>query len=478
MSKMEFTRIAKFKFDNNYYQMFKTSTNKLAFLRITDDGKYHYPTIKEFTNLIFFFTLKYDDNKLGFKNGTHKKYSFLPKIKSPINKKVVLIALTSNIILSILNGCGANDCYARTYSYDVENYTSSNKTTGAIYETLKYEDNDSSYENEYDDIIDTEDLYANLITGTVELYNHKYFDRLFGVHSVSIEDVTKLINKNKKISKEYKDFMINFANTLDSYYATLDFRIFNENLKTIKFDFRSESDACFFDGSLAKYDPETNTMILMENIDLANDPKARLIFRHELWHMFNNLKITKDGYNIEYHFYVAGRGLYLSEALDVIYSTAPFLDDYPDELKENMGYPITSNIVRVLLESMNYEVNDSIDYNVYKFQEMLGKTMSNDIDPEVIEELIEIQWMEYETNQIEVSEDDYRDLYEYVGRLYINSNLSVDMSYEDIMKSKEMLVDRLLLGVKDPSYVYIDVIENEFNIYIQENNIQKNLIKR
>lgn len=466
MNKLQFTRLAKFYFDNNCYQMYMTSNDKIAFLRLTADGKLHYPSSQEFVNLIYFFSNKYDDKKKNFKNGNHKQYRFIPRITLTINKKVVLVALTSSLVMSILSGCGANANEGRNYYYEAEEYS-------PIITNTQNESTTANYQEEDNDIIDNKDIYANLITKRVELYNDKYFNELFGEESISLESMINKVQNIKHLPNEYKEFISSYIYTLYNYYPNLEFRVFFENLKTLNLELRNEGDMCFLDGSIAQYDFETNTLILRKNMDLENDPKSKMIVRHELWHMFNNINLTKNGYDIEYHFNVAGRGLYLSEALDVIYSTAPFIDEYPEDVKENMGYPITSNIVRVLLESMNYTAQDSISSNVYKFQNSLGEILPNDIDPKIIEELIELQWMEYETGQIQLDADDYKDLFGYIARVHIKKNLSPNMSYEDVVSRKEELINKLKLGLKDSSYIHENFIEQEFMEYMQLNNIKE-----
>lgn len=461
--KINFKRIAKFKFEDSFYQMFCTEKGKIAFLKVTEDEKYSFPTIEEFTNLVRLFSIDHTSKSYSFKNGSHRSYSFIPKIKHKVGNKVVLVAITSALIMSMLTGCNRGETYAKQYSFGLEEYENVN-----ISSTSKPVEDDRFIENE--------DVDANLVTGTVRLYNNKYFNELFGCENVTPQEIIELI-ENKKLSPEYKEFIKNFVLTMDAYYKNLEYRVFAENIKGVKFDIRSRDDMCFIDGSVAKYDSETNTMILMEGMDLVNDPQAKIIFRHELGHMFNNLELSKDGYNIEYHFNVAGRGLYLSEALDVIFTTLPFLDEYPKEYEDSFGYQITSNIVRVLLDNINYDLETSITNNVYTFQDALGTSMPNDIDPEIIEELIELHWIEYDSCKIEVDADEYKDLYGYIARLFIANNITPNMSYTEIMDLKEELIIRLSTGVKNDAYVLSDAIETEFMNYIESNEIHNELKK-
>ena len=150
------------------------------------------------------------------------------------------------------------------------------------------------------------------------------------------------------------------------------------------------------------------------------------------------------------------------------------MDEYTeDEITKNMGYPITTNIVRVLVECSNYNIESSVSNNVYNFQNILNTAFPDDIDAAVIEELIEIQWIEYSSALIQVNDEDYKDLYGYVARAYIKKYINSQMTYEEIKDIQYELEARLLLGVKEEKYVYTDTIEEEFDNYIEENNITK-----
>lgn len=232
-------------------------------------------------------------------------------------------------------------------------------------------------------------------------------------------------------------------------------------------------------GALAYYDIQNNKMIISTDLDLRNDPKSRLIFRHELGHLFNHLKITKDGYSIDYTFNDAGRGTYLKEAMNVIFTTDPFMYDYGDpKISENMGYPIITNIVRVLTECSGYNICDSISSNVYTFQDQLNGYYSDEIDASIIEELIEIQWIEYSDDLIQVNDSDYEDLYEYVAKVYIKKNVTPSMTYEEIQELEKTLEERLLLGVSHDEYVYIYKVKEVFEEYLTLNNIVKTSVRK
>lgn len=459
---MIFKRIAKFKFNSKTYQMFASPKNKFAFLRI-ENGLYHYPTIDEFKNIIFFLEkshyAKYNDDR-------KENYRFIPFLSINTGNNIKKVMITSLLVMSCLSGCGQEQ-NAKSYYYG---YEPLDIDVSSDYYAL--DATDLQYENGF---YETEDFELLESSKMVSLYNNKYFDELFGYENLSANDVVASVESNKKIPDEYIYYIDEFVLTMGSYYQSLDFRVFDHNVKTLEFEVRSPDDVDFLSGgSVAYYDIENNKMIISTDIDLKNNPKSRLIFRHELGHLFNHLRLEKDGYKIDYSFNDAGRGTYLKEALNVIFTTDPFMYDYNDpEITDNMGYPIITNIVRVLVECSSYDIQESVSSNVYNFQNHLNSYYSDGLDASIIEELIEIQWIEYSDDLIQVDDADYEDLYEYVTKIYMQKNVNPTMSYGEIKEAEATLEEKLLLGVSHDEYVYTSVVERVFNNYLKEHNITK-----
>lgn len=465
---MIFKRVATFNFDNKTYQMFSTSRKKLAFLRI-ENNLYHYPTIEEFKKLINVLETEYKDSYAYYNDKRKKNYRFKPFLINVAGNKIKKVMITSLLVFSCLTGCGSTQGY-QSYYYEPLDIDYSE-------DAEEYETQNTTYSNGFYETEDFEMLESSKI---VSLYNNKYFDDLFGYTNVGINEVMESLESNKNIPDEYNYYINEFITVMNSYYTSLEFRVFDYNLKTLDFEIRKPDDVDFVSGgALAYYDIQNNKMIISTDLDLRNDPKSRLIFRHELGHLFNHLKITKDGYSIDYAFNDAGRGTYLKEAMNVIFTTDPFMYDYDDpKISENMGYPIITNIVRVLTECSGYNICDSISSNVYTFQDQLNEYYSDEIDASIIEELIEIQWIEYSDDLIQVNDSDYEDLYEYVTKVYIKKNVNPSMTYEEIQELEKTLEERLLLGVSHDEYVYIYKVKEVFKEYLTLNNIIKTSVRK
>ncbi len=462
-----FTRIATFKFDCSLYEIFIEKNDSIAFLKINNQGKYEFPTYDEFDKLVKYFSNR-KNSTLLFHNGNHFKCKFIPCINFNRKKKLATVMLSSMLILSTMTGC----------SYPDNNFSSVDK--GTI--ILSYEGENPNTteitpasESNYG-FVETEDYELLESSKIITLYNNKYFDILFGDNIFPEEELNSHIETNSNIPSNFKSYISQYIIDMHQAYSSLDFRGFNYNLSGLNFVFKKTEDIVLECGGLAYYDEKTNTMVVSEEIDLESDPLSIVIFRHELGHLFNNFTITKDGYTIKYNFNNAGRGRYVKEGLDVILTTNPFMSEYPLEIQENMGYPITTNILRVMIDSLpNYEIEDSVSHNVFYLQNKLNEIMQDDIEASIIIELLEMQWMEYADGTIEVSKDDYEDLYGYVARLYLKANVTENMSQEEILNLSQILKERLCIGVdpKKIDMIYVNIIDEVFANYLNENYSQK-----
>lgn len=464
-NKMIFTRIAKFRFNGKEYQMYKSKKGKMAFLEITSDGKYHYPQYEDFCNLVAFFLNDRYDSISYFDTSNHKNYRFMPKLRT----KASIIMITSAILLAGLTGC--SNVNADYY----EQYIPSNNGFD-LYGDMSYADettiNTSDSENSELDFYSTEDFEVIKSANYVQLYNNKYFDDLFDIENFTLEEVYDVIENNDNIPNDLKPFICDFVKKMDDYYENLDLRIFYDNIKTMTIKTQNQEDISIMSDGLAFYDHEQNLLVISGEADFYNDDRAQIILRHELAHAFNNAKLEVDGYEIKYTFNDGNRGKYVKEGLDVLFSSYPFLDEYGEDVLVNLGYPITTNIVKTMIESLpNYKIEDSVNHNVYYLQDKINEYMSEDIEASVIIELLELQWLEYASDEIQVDEEEYIDLYGYITRLYIKSHVNENMTYEEIMNLEQQLEEQLVMGVKDETLVYTQVVENEFIKYLEENNI-------
>lgn len=468
---MKFKYIAKFKFNGKTFCMFKNQQRKIAFLELRQD-KYYYPTLEDYISLVKMYTSN-DEDKF-FINFGDKKYRFVPKIKH----KAGLLLLTSSLISTILTGCGNPTStldYGKSFAYS-EYYTEVESEIEVESETEAEIDNESDNPYINQDCYETEDYDVTISSKYVKFYNNKYFDEVFGTENVPLNDVIDNINSNKKISDFYQKFLITTCTDFNNFYDDLDLRVFNYNVIDLKFEFRPADAIKMTTNSVAYYDKETNTIVLSEDIDF-NNIRDVITLRHEIGHIFNVLNTTKKEWTIKYNFNDAGYGRYSMESMNVIFTTLPYMDEYEGE--DNLGYPITANEISIIINSLpDYNVIDSINNNVYHFEESLNEYMP-EYDAERIISLMDLQWKDYCSDELEVSEEDYQYLFSFIAKIYMKSNLNSEMTYTEIMEQQDSLKEQLLKGIPEERqrYIYEDVITEEFANYLNLNNIESSTLK-
>ena len=463
--KKTFYRIASFKLDNKTFVRYSSRELGDAYLRI-ENNKYYYPTTDEFIKIINIFYNKENRNIFLMSNDislNHKLFKFLPKI----NHKGKTVVLSSALLLTLLTGCGTSLSTNSLYSSQnrpLSEIVDLSETNVVNDETYNSKENASrSYDIDY-----VGDTYINV-------NNSELFDKVFD-KEVTLGDINSIVDNNKNINNEYKEFIKNYMKELVDYYPDLELRVFAYNLENLKFNFLNDTQihANVNDTCSAYWDYENDIINVSENLDLSNTWNL-VVLRHELGHLGNYFVIQKGEYTYKYTFQSAYGGYNVMEGMNVIFTTMPYMDYYESVNQDNLGYPLISNELRIILECIDYKPEMAISNNIYLLEDRMNDVMGDEVDSHVIMSLIDLQQVENENQVITTDRKDYADLYSYITKMYIKTHLSNDMSYDEINEAKETLKASLLKGVVNPEFVYVDTIEDEFSNYCLENNITSSL---
>ncbi len=309
----------------------------------------------------------------------------------------------------------------------------------------------------------------------IKLNNNELFDEIFGKGNPSLEELYSAIDGNLSLPKEYKVFLKNYFKELTDYYPDLELRVFEYNLKNLKVELLTEYEIHDKMGGAtsASYDYENNIIILKDNIDYENDIWDLICLRHEVAHMRNHFRIEKGDYTYVYRFWIfhgteGSVGSVADEAMTVLFSTEPYYDDYIKAGQNNMGYPLATNEMRVIMESIDYSPADSVSHNIYFLEDRMNDVMGEITDSHIIIKTIDRQQTENVKQVIQPDDPEYTQLFEYIANIYIKKNIEPGMSYDEIQDQRDVLKNKLLDGVHNPEYVYTDVIDSVFDKYCEE----------
>lgn len=488
----KYRRIAKIQFENRTYQYYRNVDNrKMAFLKYDEVlDTYKYPTVEEVFNLAYCFK---NDGSFSFyrkkrrRNSRHKLYKFVPKC--------VLggAALTTAFIL----GTHARDLnidldyFRHVLDFDQEelvdipeeNYNESEveeslKDTSTSTDEVALEENIINQYQSYiiehssdffdidedinDRVVDAGDYIYNESSNMVMINNTEAF-REFNIRTdYTYQDMADVIDKSIRIDEEFKPSVRDFCKTMYEFYDDIDWTVFYNNLKMLKIERDSEG-VLDQREAYATYNAKENKIYVSQDLVLDEDTLDIVIFRHELGHLFTEANFTSAN-NIFMCRYAKfqDEGEYIKEGLNTIFTTEPFLNRYSEETENNMGYAIVTNYLRILIEIMpNFKIQQMTWGNYEYFADKLDEAFECNVDARTLISLIELQCNEYYNKGITGSEDDYREIYEYLGLAYDNYFKQNNISNDEIQYFIDTIEPRLLQGVDDISLIYYDEIANE-----------------
>ena len=320
---------------------------------------------------------------------------------------------------------------------------------------LLYADN-----SKYDYIIISDDK-------RIWLLNDKYYDILLGKDNYTPESIKDILDKNSQIPLEYKDFISEYVLEMVEYYGDFDLRILANHLKDMSIKLEDiETIYKSVKGASAYYDAIENEMILRNDIDITNE-KGRLVLRHELGHAAKEFNVFVDDYTITNYTNFYNHGIHIKEAMNVVFTTNPYIDSFSDYEIKNTGYQTISNIMRMLTKITDYDFENYISDNVHDLEYKLDAYFDSKYDfctlfREMDELPLDFGMTEFikDTKRIEY-------IYTEVTNMYIDSLLMKGIPQDKVLEYKDELIAELLQ--KYQSEEVVKVVDEAFAGYQLQN---------
>lgn len=298
------------------------------------------------------------------------------------------------------------------------------------------------------------DYVYNPYSRRINLFNSKYFDLLFGDHQYSLDELYLRIEHNPNIGDKYKPYMKEFTSRMLEYYTGVDTRVYAHNILTLKIVENAPKRE--LQGSRAGYNRMNNTIFITGELDLDGNETDRIVFRHEMGHMFNNYSTKIDDYIFTGTYGYNFHGKYVGEALDVLFTVEPYIDEYENVQYWGAGYPVTTNNVRVIVKYLgDYSFQDYVLGNIYTFEQRV-----NDKWPDIdafeyydfgyFDDILELQWVSTMDSDVSIDEMYYDNLYMFLAKLY---SITTRVDTKDPVFSS-MLYEELTYGMLyKPEYI-------------------------
>ena len=458
----DYRYVCEFKLLDKTYAMFMDQYNKRFFVR-KDGDSYSYITAEELFKIVE--ALYHSDNVYDVNNDKNEIRRIIPKIiiasqAAALIPPILLTACfryfnTTNRIKEIIEGNYKNSI------------TESSRTSEEI--TSEYINRYLSVAEQY--VKDGSNVDTYLVSDLVKfkyIYDMNYVDLVYEKKNVTVDDLIDVINSNNDIPDSFKPLLVEYCTSLCSHYKNIELRPFYENLKTLKViectknelmlkSLNADSDGCYIRTENSIYIPEGN--------EYKKGTWPYQVIFHELSHCVRTHHTVIDGYQIRVDF--EGLNYYNiinAEALNSLFAISLF--DYKER---DVAYQLQSNYHSVILECVdNYDLSDYINHSLSYYVNKLDEYNNEKGAAPVILELIELQYDDFHNKNITINQEEFYPIYDYISKMYFDKYLHEGMSYDEMRKIADDLVDKVMFDVPKDYNIDSNYFYKYFNNYVEK----------
>lgn len=461
----EYTIIGDFKFENNNYTVLLDDDKKYFFLKIKNKDEYEYITLQELVKLTNIFA--HNENVLLIERDRTKK-----KRKIKLIPKILIGTLAITLSLALTSCIGSMNkykldlskpsiAYTDTISYEESNdIISEDKTQKAIQELLEdIERDNKNFEVEQE----TEGLHLRII------YDNSKLDNVFNnkKEDITYDMIREIINNNTNIPKNFKEMYINLANNLENQYPTMDLRVWYENLKTLKVlevDEMEMKIKAMSATAYACYRKDENTIYTVKGYDYQPGTWDYQVIIHEMCHPIRSGFFQKGDEEIRVQWEnKSGNGVIIGEAMNSLLALRSY-----DQNEKDIAYQLQSNMIEAIIDSMdNYTYQDFVEHNITYFENELNIQNNDDKAVEILG-LINLQYKDYHNDDISVDKETFHPIYDYISKMYYSKRITNNMTYEEAVRIKEELINRITYDVPEDYNIDIDHFNEYFETYCEQ----------
>ena len=469
-----YRQLLKFKYNGKNYLMLVDEQNKYFFLRI-DGHHLNYLELDEFLEIsdIFCNTPHILKAQKDGKKGNF--LSIIPKIIiGGISVPVTVILMLFGV--ATVEEIGKNfDPNIFTPKHQlVQEYNNEEKKTNII-NHISFEVIDSDKDLEVDTFIESD--YSKYIY----VYDNDYLGKILDYETVSEQQLHDIVNSNDQISDRFKPLLHDFITDYITKQPNAERRILYENLKTLKIVECTERELMLESMSVDSYGcyvRTKNTIYLLKDYEYKEGTWEYQVIYHELCHVARTgfwdtntngkkqIRVQCEGLN----FYTTTS----AEALNSLFAVSLF--DYPEN---DIAYQLQSNYFSVMLECMdNYELSDYMNHPLSYFANKLDEHNGHNNYAASILQLMEAQFNDYHSDRIEIEQEEYYPIYNYVSNMYFKKNITSDMSYEEARRLTDDLILRITFDVPEEYEIDVEQFYTNLDNYCETIGIEVQHLSR
>ena len=426
---MNYTPIVKFKYNNDFYQLFIDDNNKYFFMKI-NNNILSYVNLKEYFCLLQIFCKKSNTMLIVGNDKKHNKIKIIPKIIIG----GISTVLTFSTLLSLCDS-KINDLRDSRLA---EYYSTH---TDEIQQNVSFQ-----IEDKNDELSVDEKLYNN-ISNTIYIYDMSVLDDYLEYSNVSKEKMIETLNQNNKINARFAPLFNTFINTFYDKYPNAEKRILYENLKTLEVVECSKDElvkiTLSYD-SYACYVANENKIYVLKGYEYIEGTWEYQVLFHEISHATRTASIIINEKLIKVQ--STGNSLSLviiDEALNSLFTVSLF-----DREEKDIAYQLQSNYCKIMLECLdNYSLTDYINHSLSYFAKKLDEHNGDNNYACSILSLIDVQYKDFHDDDIQIEQQEYYPIYDYICDMYYSKYITPEMSYSEAKKIADALMDEVTYDV-------------------------------
>lgn len=478
-----YRQITIFNYKNGKYQLLQDQNNKFFFLKVDVNGIYNYVTLEEFNELI---KIVYRNVNIMRIKRDRKKPTFIKMIP-----KIIIGGIATILTLSTLNCCHKPtrdealkqvENYKNKYGYEISIEEYDDKELSDVISVANEKDNTKT--DTYEIVIPTDsdeefkvDTYFENVfqsgTSPIYIYDMNYLDKALDYDKVGAKELHDAINNNPKIIPSYKKLFNDFVDDFCEKQPNAETRVLYENLKTIEVvecDKMELALASYSIDAYGCYRRNENKIYVLEGNEYKKGTWEYQVIYHELCHAARTLQKNINGRDVN----VQCEGIEFSttsssEALNSLFTVSLF--DYEDR---DIAYQLQSNYFKVIIDNMdNYDIVDYMNHSSSYFVKKLDEWNHDNNYAKSILDLIEMQYKDFHNDDIELPQEQYYPIYDYISDMFLRKHVTSEMSYDEAKNQMDILLEQILFDVPEEYnidtnhfYEYLDEYCNELGIEV------------
>lgn len=291
-------------------------------------------------------------------------------------------------------------------------------------------------------------LDHSALSNRIYVFDSDYLFLIYDHGDVTTDMLREAIDENPGIGSDYKPYFHLFLERVTETYpnASLDTLYHNLlSLEVVPCDERDLMEVTWSLDTYGCYVRDENRIYVLSDYVYEEGTWAFQVMFHEIAHAMRSSRTALEPNG----FYDASPGLLYNviadEALNSVFAVSLF--DYEER---DVAYQLPSNYLQIMLECMdNYTLADYINHSQTYFYHMLDLTTGHNNYAQVIWELIEFQRTDREDDYIQIPQEEYHPIYDYLCAMYYPRNITPDMTAEEARAVADKLVERVTYDVPE-----------------------------